>query len=110
MHRKKVAIIISILAAIIVIVAAVFLLKKNLPGNLEINSEPSQAVLYIDTVKYTTPYLGSVKPGNHKIFISKEGYLSIEKDIEVERNKKLELDFVLEEDKGYLLPEGDAGY
>lgn len=63
-------------------------------GNLEINTEPSGATVFIDNKNYgQTPLaLNNIIIGTHELVIEKSGYSTLEKTIVLEQSNKLSVD------------------
>jgi tetratricopeptide (TPR) repeat protein len=61
--------------------------EEDYLGYLDVSSNIPGANIYIDDksvgVKATTPWSGEIKPGKHKVWITKEGYSEYKTEIEV---------------------------
>ncbi|MCX5867593.1 MAG: formylglycine-generating enzyme family protein [Proteobacteria bacterium] len=74
------------------------------PGKILVVSTPLKAKVSVDGVEGgETPYSASLPPGKHKIIVVLSGYKSQEKEIEINPNKSLSLNFGLE-----ALPKGQV--
>lgn len=83
--------------AVVVVVLAGFLIYRSLksapPGNLEIDSEPAGANVFVDgELRGQTPlYLESVEAGQHQLRIEKVGYAPLVRSFEIAPEKKFSL-------------------
>lgn len=61
--------------------------EEDYLGYLDVSSNIPGANVYIDDksvgVKATTPWSGEIKPGKHKVWVTKEGYSEYETEVEV---------------------------
>ncbi|MBU0708713.1 PEGA domain-containing protein, partial [Patescibacteria group bacterium] len=66
-------------------------------GILAATSSPQGAMVYIDGEPFsaTNTSIGSLKPGNHKVSIQKQGYNAWEKEIKIQKELVTEIEVVL---------------
>jgi len=74
--------------------------KEDYLGYLEITSNVPKADIYLDNREKgsvgRTPYTGFLKPGKHKMWVERDGYEPLEKDIEIKAGKAHEQALKLE--------------
>ncbi len=79
------------------------------PGSVLVVNFLSGSILYIDDNRVYPEYLTNgnavvikdIKPGNHKIKIKKENYITVEKNIFIEPEERIEVEGELEEESAY---------
>lgn len=81
--------------------------EEDYLGYLDVSSNIPGASIYIDDksvgVKATTPWSGEIKPGKHKVWVTKEGYSEYETEIEVIAGETHKVSAALEgAEVGYL--------
>jgi len=78
--------------------------KEIFRGNVNIDSTPRAASIYIDNIKYgTTPYLvKNIQAGIHSLRLVKSEYNEVLKDIEVEADKTKDYTFPLVKENGLI--------
>ena len=67
-------------------------------GSIQVNSEPTGAKVYLDgqdTGKRTNCLLGEVSPGVHRVKLAKEGYVDVEKEVNVSAGQTAVVDVKL---------------
>lgn len=61
-------------------------------GNLKVNTSPKGCQVYVDGVNMgTTPFKQNLLVGEHRIMITRDGYLSAEEKVSIEHNKEFVL-------------------
>ncbi len=68
-----------------------------LPSSVQINSTPDGALVQIDELKGTTPFTGSLLPGEYELTLILAGYRDFETDITIEENTDFSELFTLRE-------------
>lgn len=78
----------------------VALSEEHYLGWLEVRANIPGADVYIDRTEVgavgRTPFMGNIQPGKHRIIVSKEGYTTVERTLEIEAGKAHNLDVQLE--------------
>ncbi|MBQ3246828.1 MAG: SEL1-like repeat protein, partial [Alistipes sp.] len=83
---------------------------KPINGSFYISSDPIMADIFVDGKKMgQTPLMLDLVVGKHKLILQKEGYVTIEKEIEIVEGKSLELSFNLNRAVDHFTP-GKASY
>lgn len=83
---------------------------KPINGSFYISSDPIMADIFVDGKKMgQTPLMLDLVVGKHKLILQKEGYVTIEKEIEIVEGKSLELSFNLNTAVDHFTP-GKASY
>ncbi len=81
-------------------------------GFLAISSEPSEADVYVDGKSYgkTTAFITDLAEGSHTLKLEKQGYISITKNIVIQKGETLKLNETLQtvsSQKTYLIVKAD---
>ncbi len=93
----------SYLLIIFIIILSISCSPKNVNGKLSISSNPTKAKVYIDNeYKGITPLELELRPKNYDLKLTMDGYKDYLKTINIEANKTLELQIILEKEEEEL--------
>ena len=81
-------------------------------GFLAISSEPSEADVYVDGKNYgkTTAFITNLSAGTHELKLQKQGYITITKNIVIQKGETLKLDETMQtvsSQRTYLIVKAD---
>ena len=75
------------------------------PGKLHIETEPPEAVVFVDGQQVgTSPYTGEVAPGEHVLEVSNDGYKTVQQQLQLDPGQQLSLKLALQQAQAGQVP------